>query len=238
MVEDVSGYVRVPLVLVNFLGLLVSLVAFLTALYTLSARRVPPSSPSRSFVVVLIQRPEIPALVLSSAGFVTASFGILGALRENICFLTVYIRLMVVVVILLLVGSALPFALPSVARGYVQQTVSRDLIAAYRDSAALSGFVDWMQARYKCCGGSPEGFRDWNLNPYFACDGHNPSRERCYVPASCCRRNDSSESLPPLHCGSNVLQASFFCFYSGGKRYASLSERIPSRTRWYTQPRE
>ncbi|XP_050023972.2 tetraspanin-33-like [Dermacentor andersoni] len=210
VVEDVSGYVRLPLVFVNMVVMLLSLLGFWSSLYTLLTHSsAPPGAPARNFVVVLFERPEIPALFLSSVAFVIASFGFLGALRENVTLLTVYVRLLTTMAALLVLFAVLVFFLPSAARSYAERSVSRDMIAAYRDSTELQGFVDWMQLEYRCCGISSEGFRDWNRNPYFACNLSNPSRERCYVPASCCRRNETSAIRPPdIQCGQNVLQVS------------------------------
>ncbi|XP_037555580.1 tetraspanin-33 [Dermacentor silvarum] len=210
IVEDVSGYVRLPLVFVNMVVMLLCLLGFWSSLYTLLTRSsVPPGAPARNFVVVLFERPEIPALFLSSVAFVTASFGFLGALRENVILLTVYVRLMTALAVLLVLLAVLAFFLPSAAHRYAERSVSRDMIAAYRDSAELQGFVDWMQLEYRCCGVSSEGFRDWNHNPYFACNSSNPSRERCNVPVSCCRKNETSAGRPPdVDCGKNVLQVS------------------------------
>ncbi|KAK8783836.1 hypothetical protein V5799_008729 [Amblyomma americanum] len=216
-VEDVSNYVRLPLIFVNMLVLLFCLLGFLSSLYTLLTRSAPPGAPGRNIVVVLFQRPEKAALFLSSVAFVTASFGFLGALRENVTFLSVYVRLLSVLALLLLLSSGLVFLLPSAARRYVERSVSRDMIAAYRDSAELQGFVDWMQLRYHCCGVSSEGFRDWNQNPYFACDPGNLSRERCHVPVSCCRSNESAGRPPAFDCAHNVLQV--------GQRASTQPER-------------
>ncbi|XP_075527054.1 tetraspanin-33-like [Dermacentor variabilis] len=210
VVENVSGYVRLPIVFVNMAVVLLCLLGFWSSLYTLLTHSsAPPGAPARNFVVVLFERPEIPALFLSSVALVTASFGFLGALRENVTLLTVYVRILTALAALLVLFAVLVFFLPSAARSYAQRSVSRDMIAAYRDSAELQGFVDWMQLEYRCCGISSEGFRDWNHNPYFACNLSNPSRERCYVPASCCRRNETSAIRPPdIKCGQNVLQVS------------------------------
>ncbi|KAH6941064.1 hypothetical protein HPB50_012903 [Hyalomma asiaticum] len=207
---DVNGYVRLPLVFLNMAVLLLGLLGFWSSLYELltSSSQVP-SAPSRNFVVVLFQKPEIAAFFLSSVVFVTASFGFLGALRENVTLLTVYVRLLTAFAVLQLLAAVLVFFLPSAARSYTERTVSRDMIAAYRDYPHLESFVDWMQLEYRCCGFSSEGFRDWNLNPYFSCNKTNESRERCFVPASCCRRNETNAGrLPNVMCGMNVLQVS------------------------------
>ncbi|XP_070381250.1 tetraspanin-33-like [Dermacentor albipictus] len=210
VVENVSGYVRLPIVFVNMVVVLLCLLGFWSSLYTLLTHSsAPPGAPARNFVVVLFERPEIPALFLSSVALVTASFGFLGALRENVTLLTIYVRLLTTLAAILVLFAVLVFFLPSAARSYAERSVSRDMIAAYRDSTELQGFVDWMQLEYHCCGISSEGFRDWNHNPYFACNLSNPSRERCYVPASCCRRNATSDIRPPdIKCGQNVLQVS------------------------------
>ncbi|KAH6941025.1 hypothetical protein HPB50_012366 [Hyalomma asiaticum] len=204
---DVNGYVRLPLVFLNMAVSLLGLLGFWSSLYELhtSSSHVP-GAHSRNFVVVLFQRPEIAAFFLSSVVLVTASSGFLGALLENVTLLTAFAVLQLLVAVLV-------FFLPSAARSYMERSVSRDMIVVYRDSPDLQSFVDWMQLEYRCCGVSSEGFRDWNLNPYFACDKSNESRERCFVPASCCRRNETNAGrLPNVMCGMNVLQRDRFSF--------------------------
>ncbi|KAH7935823.1 tetraspanin-33 [Rhipicephalus sanguineus] len=209
---DVNAYLRLPLVFFNMLVMLLGLLGFWSSLYALvTDSSAPPGAPSRNFVVVLFQRPEIPAFLISSVVFATASVGFLGALRENVTLLTIYVHLLTVLAILQALASVLVFYMPSAARSYVAQSVSRDMIAAYRDDANLQSFVDWMQLEYRCCGVTTEGFRDWNLNPYFACNKSNDSRERCDVPPSCCRRNETSDAavrLPNVMCAKSVLQVS------------------------------
>ncbi|KAL1462098.1 hypothetical protein MTO96_027300 [Rhipicephalus appendiculatus] len=174
---DVNACLRLPLFFVNMIVMLLGLLGFWSSLYAL--------------------RPEIPAFFISMVVFSIAAVGFLGALRENVCLLTAYIRLLTAVAILQALAAVLVFFLPSWARSYVAQSVSQDMIAAYRDDANLQSFVDWMQVEYRCCGISAEGFRDWNHNPYFACNKTNDSRERCDVPPSCCRRNDTSDDAGP-----------------------------------------
>ncbi|XP_077540341.1 uncharacterized protein LOC144152773 isoform X3 [Haemaphysalis longicornis] len=43
---------------------------------------------------------------------------------------------------------------------------------------------------------------------YFHCSEINMSYERCSVPASCCKANESSEGLENFYCGRNVLNMS------------------------------
>ncbi|XP_075740361.1 tetraspanin-33-like [Rhipicephalus microplus] len=209
---DVNAYLRLPLVFVNMLVMLLGLLGFWSSLYALvTDSSVPPGAPSRNFVVVLFQRPEIPAFFISTVVFSIAAVGFLGALRENVTLLTAYVHLLTVLAILQALASVLVFYLPSWARTYVAQSVSQDMIAAYRDDVNLQSFVDWMQVEYRCCGISTEGFRDWNHNPYFACNKTNDSRERCAVPPSCCRQNETSDAagrLPNVMCARNVLQVS------------------------------
>ncbi|KAH6941313.1 hypothetical protein HPB50_016097 [Hyalomma asiaticum] len=207
---DVNGYVRLHLVFLNMAVTLLGLLGFWSSLYApLTTSSHVPGAPSRNFVVVLFQRPETAAFSLSSVVIVTASFGFLGALRENVTLLTVYVRQLTAFAVLQVLAAVLVFFRPSAARSYMERSVSRDMIAAYHDYPDLQSFVDWMQLEYRCCAVSSEGFRDWNHNAYFACNETNVSRERCFVPASCCRRNETNAGrLPNVMCGMNVLQVS------------------------------
>ncbi|KAL1433421.1 hypothetical protein MTO96_012543 [Rhipicephalus appendiculatus] len=233
---DVNACLRLPLFFVNMIVMLLGLLGFWSSLYALvTDSSAPPGAPSRNFVVVLFQRPEIPAFFISTVVFSIAAVGFLGALRENVCLLTAYIRLLTAVAILQALAAVLVFFLPSWARSYVAQSVSQDMIAAYRDDANLQSFVDWMQVEYRCCGISTEGFRDWNHNPYFACNKTNDSRERCDVPPSCCRRNKTSDDdagrLPNVMCARHVLQAAWTRVYT-----RSCSDAVFARMQDHAMP--
>ncbi|KAG0413560.1 hypothetical protein HPB47_009293 [Ixodes persulcatus] len=72
----------------------------------------------------------------------------------------------------------------------------------HRDLLAMRPYGS--QEDLKCCGLSDKSFRDWNDNMYFNCSRSNPSYERCSVPHSCCKRNDSHQVVS-LFCGRGVL---------------------------------
>ncbi|KAH9381357.1 hypothetical protein HPB48_020757 [Haemaphysalis longicornis] len=97
---------------------------------------------------------------------------------------------------------------PGGAKKVLQETLSEKLVVHYRDTADSVQVVDALQRGLKCCGMTREGFRDWNHNDYFHCSEINMSYERCSVPASCCKANESSEGLENFYCGRNVLNMS------------------------------
>ncbi|CAN7985183.1 unnamed protein product, partial [Ixodes pacificus] len=215
VIVDVNNGTRVPLVVFNFFVILLSITAFWASIALvlhrngLAAHARNHTIP-KSILIKIVERPEVPAFLLYGFLFVTAAVGFLGGLRENVCLLTTHAVLVGALACVALIFSCLAFVLPASARNYVKHQVSVQLIESYRESEGLQAMIDWIQINYKCCGISEDTYRDWSLNPYFQCDRDNLSRERCGVPASCCRRNDSKADEPVMNvqCGAKVLQIS------------------------------
>ncbi|KAH0617216.1 hypothetical protein JD844_029057 [Phrynosoma platyrhinos] len=70
---------------------------------------------------------------------------------------------------------------------------------------------------FSCCGGI--SYKDWSQNMYFNCTAHNPSRERCSVPYSCCLQAEDQSVINTM-CGQgmqalNFLEASEFIYTNG-----------------------
>lgn len=98
--------------------------------------------------------------------------------------------------------------------GFIETTLSDELIQNYRDDLDFQNLIDLVQKDFECCGISSSGYRDWSKNPYFNCTKNredNPSVERCGVPFSCCLK-DVQRSLSPddnlvnIMCGFGVQE--------------------------------
>ncbi|KAH8024386.1 hypothetical protein HPB51_022870 [Rhipicephalus microplus] len=205
-------------VVVNLVIMLLSLVALWCATYSYAVR---PSSERgnllnnvmrKSFLYTLFMHLDVFILVLSVSLSVVAAFGLVGALRENITVLEAYQSLLALTILLNSVAAVAGTVMPQSARNHLRQTAFVEFIQSYRETEYFQHMIDALQASMRCCGFSEDAFRDWNLNEYFHCASGNPSRERCSVPFSCCRRrvlgdNETSEVSMPVgrFCGHGVL---------------------------------
>lgn len=164
----------------------------------------------RDFIDVALD----PSLLMCIGGcliFILAFFGWWGALRENICFLRMFHIVLIVLLLLEVVFGVLIilyFYVPSVRAqldvvnptGFLKNGITR-----YRDDPDLKDSIDAMQEHFECCGASEtdEGYKDWDMNPYFNCTKSNPSAERCAVPFSCCKRTEGD--ILNIMCGFETL---------------------------------
>ncbi|XP_064487746.1 tetraspanin-33-like [Ornithodoros turicata] len=210
--EDVHRTTRVSLIVCNLLVMLISLVVLWGSVVAIWTR--PPSQGGfwehihNNAIFAIAMHMELPFLVLSLFAFATASFGMLGALRENKKLLSIYNKCLLVAVLIVSACLVAYCLLPASLKRSVKDRYFSDFIVNYRRSPDFQKLVDGMQEHFRCCGISDENFRDWDLNPYFSCKDDNPSRERCNVPYSCCRRNDSQQLPLSTLCGAKMLAVS------------------------------
>ncbi|CAN7989438.1 unnamed protein product, partial [Ixodes hexagonus] len=208
--EDVGFTRRAILVGVNLVIILVFL-AVLWVSFAASQNRPGHSIAfwrhlfTRSFLFTSVMHFEIILVIVSVLALITSSVGFLGALRENRFFLDIYNFGLIIFITIATIVALLMTVLPLALRNHLQSGVYQDFITSYRDSPDLQQIIDNLQESLRCCGFSTDSFRDWQHNSYFRCADDNPSRERCAVPASCCRVNDTATTPPNLQCGSSIL---------------------------------
>ncbi|XP_077540337.1 tetraspanin-33-like isoform X1 [Haemaphysalis longicornis] len=150
-------------------------------------------------------------VVLALAGgalFVVSFCGCVGTLRENLFLLQLYSCTLTLIITANVLFCAAVIILPGGVKQVVEQTLSEKLVIHYRDTVDSAQLVDTLQRGLKCCGMTTSNFRDWNRNDYFHCSAINLSHERCSVPASCCKTNESSADVQNFYCGRNVLNMS------------------------------
>jgi len=128
--------------------------------------------------------------------FVVSSFGVMGALRENICCLRVYQYSIVLTLLLIFCAGLLGFAFwPEIKK--LMETKLRSAIIQYVDSEPLRNLIDMIQRELECCGGL--NIDDWDSNPYFTCFKKGSYRS-CGVPWSCCFRKHERNRM----CGLRI----------------------------------
>ncbi|XP_064479439.1 tetraspanin-14-like [Ornithodoros turicata] len=207
---DVNPYVRLPLVLLNmfiwFLGISIILVGLYAYFETGGDARY---SNTRTLYSWILVRLEVAVMAVGATMVSLSLCGCLGALRENTCLLTTYSYFITALLLINLLIGLLVFFLPSQFKRFLRHTLTKNLVVHYRDSADLQEIIDSVQTDLQCCGVTQRSFRDWNDNIYFNCSHSNPSYERCSVPHSCCRRNESDPEAS-LFCGRGVLNKTDF----------------------------
>ncbi|XP_065288432.1 tetraspanin-33-like isoform X1 [Dermacentor albipictus] len=209
---DVNPLVRYPLLMLNlvlwFLGLLLFVTGMSLYVYSFAGEDGTDILSSIDSTSAIFTRVEIIVSLGGMSLFVVSFCGCVGALRENRFLLQLYSHALTALIAVSVVFAVVVFYVPGGMRKVLQSTLSESLVVHYRDSVDTEQLVDALQRGLKCCGVSHENFRDWNRNMYFNCTFQNPSYERCSVPHSCCRKNDSLTSgdvAASRYCGKNVL---------------------------------
>ena len=134
--------------------------------------------------------PAIVLIVVGCVTFIVGFCGCLGALRENIFLLKIFLWSLVVLFILEVIGAILAFVFRGDVEKFVKDQVKTG-IERYREDADLQNFIDFVQQQFECCGGKNP--IDWvtseGSNKYFNCTPP-PDRppEACGVPFSCCKK--------------------------------------------------
>jgi len=158
-------------------------------------------------------------LIICGGVIAIVSFaGCIGALRENMCLLKFYSFCLLLFFLLEMALAALGFIFPYKVSGFLEGTLSEELIQNYRDDLDFQNLIDLVQKDFECCGISKDGgYKDWSKNPYFNCTKNkddNPSVERCGVPFSCCLQNVQTElnddGLVNIMCGFGVQDRTVF----------------------------
>lgn len=115
--------------------------------------------------------------------FLITFCGCIGALRENVCLLTMFCGAVGLIFALEIASGVLAFTMRDKLEEVVDNKL-REAIVKYRDPRFedLQLLIDTSQTELKCCGS--KSYTDWQLNLYFNCS--TPSPEACGVPFSCC----------------------------------------------------
>ncbi|XP_024118794.1 tetraspanin-15 [Oryzias melastigma] len=72
----------------------------------------------------------------------------------------------------------------------------------YYDDLDFKNIMDYVQKKFKCCGGAD--YKDWEVNMYHNCSAPGPLA--CGVPYTCCATSKPNE-VPNTLCGSKALEA-------------------------------
>ena len=123
--------------------------------------------------------------------FLVGFFGCLGALRENVTMLKIFMWSLIVLFVLQIIAAVLAFVFKDELEDKARENID-DAIVNYREDADLRNLIDFIQREFECCGADDQ--QDWGkLNRHFNCtDGKAITElyESCGVPFSCCKTTD------------------------------------------------
>ncbi|XP_072882900.1 tetraspanin-15 [Hemitrygon akajei] len=142
--------------------------------------------------------PAIILIVLGILMFVVSFIGVLASLRDNLCLLNVFLYTLTIGLILELMGGIVALIFRNQTLDFINNNI-RDGIEHYYDDLDFKNIMDFVQQKFKCCGG--QDFTDWTANMYHNCKGAGPLA--CGVPFSCCVHNKTD--VVNTMCGYKTL---------------------------------
>ncbi|XP_061670293.1 tetraspanin-15 [Syngnathoides biaculeatus] len=143
-----------------------------------------------------------PALILILLGivmFVVSFIGVLASLRDNLTLLKVFMYTLVVCLILELLGGILALVFRNQTVDLLNKNIRRGIVNYY-DDLDFKNIMDYVQTKFKCCGG--QEYKDWSVNMYHNCSALGPLA--CGVPYTCC--NTKPNEVANTLCGYKVLE--------------------------------
>ncbi|XP_062504202.1 tetraspanin-5-like [Corticium candelabrum] len=143
-------------------------------------------------------------IFLGCVMFILGFFGCVGALRENVFLLRVFMWSLIVLFVFQVGGSISAFVFRDKVKEEVEDKVE-EMMMKYRDDADLANLIDFIQEKFECCG--QMGAEDWGqFNKYFNCSSGKSIvelPESCGVPFSCCKTSDERVNT---QCGYGLLE--------------------------------
>ncbi|RVE74636.1 hypothetical protein OJAV_G00024090 [Oryzias javanicus] len=143
-----------------------------------------------------------PAIILIVQGLVmllVSLIGAVGSLRDNITLLKIFMYTLVVFLVLELLGGIVVLALRTQTKKLFNKSIRKGMMNYY-DDLDFKNIMDYVQKKFKCCGGTD--FKDWEVNMYHNCSAPGPLA--CGVPYTCCVTSKPNEVANTL-CGSKAL---------------------------------
>ncbi|XP_069030178.1 tetraspanin-15 [Embiotoca jacksoni] len=144
-----------------------------------------------------------PAIILILLGiimFVVSFIGVLASLRDNLTLLKVFMYTLTICLMLELLGGILALAFRNRTVELLNKNIRKGIVNYY-DDLDFKNIMDFVQKKFKCCGG--QEYKDWEVNMYHNCSGTGPLA--CGVPYTCCITTRPNEVANTL-CGYKVLE--------------------------------
>ncbi|XP_066536025.1 tetraspanin-15 [Hoplias malabaricus] len=143
--------------------------------------------------------PAIILIVLGLILFIVSFIGVLASLRDNLTLLKVFLYTLAFCLILELLGGILALAFRHQTVELLNKNVRKGM-TNYYDDLDFKNIMDFVQRKFKCCGGTE--YKDWQVNMYHNCTAKGPLA--CGVPYTCCetKLNEVVNTM----CGYRVLE--------------------------------
>eukprot|EP00064_Thunnus_orientalis_P004858 superscaffoldBa00000459_g4871 len=125
--------------------------------------------------------------------------GVLASLRDNLTLLKVFMYTLTVCLLLELLGGIVALVFRNQTVDLVNKNIRRGIVNYY-DDLDFKNIMDFVQKKFKCCGG--QEYKDWSVNMYHNCTAPGPLA--CGVPYTCCIITKPNEVANTL-CGYQVL---------------------------------
>lgn len=145
-----------------------------------------------------------PAILLLLAGsvlFVVSFLGLLGALRDNLTLLKIFLVTMILGLIIELIGGIVALVFRNSTQGFINDNIRKG-IENYYDDLDFKNIMDSVQHKFQCCGG--QDYTDWRVNVYHSCSSPGPAS--CGVPYTCCDVLEGSQPVKNTQCGFGALK--------------------------------
>lgn len=128
--------------------------------------------------------PAIILILLGVVMFIVSFIGVLASLRDNLCLLQSFMFILGLCLVMELIGGIVALIFRNQTIDFLNDNIRRG-IENYYDDLDFKNIMDFVQKKFKCCGG--EDYRDWSKNQYHDCSAPGPLA--CGVPYTCCIRN-------------------------------------------------
>ncbi|TKS69993.1 Tetraspanin-15 [Collichthys lucidus] len=144
--------------------------------------------------------PAIILILLGIVMFIVSFIGVLASLRDNLTLLKVFMYTLALCLILELLGGILALVFRNQTVGLLNKNIRKGIVNYY-DDLDFKNIMDFVQKKFKCCGG--QEYKDWSVNMYHNCSAPGPLA--CGVPYTCCVTTKPNEVANTL-CGYKVLE--------------------------------
>ncbi|KAI5107837.1 tetraspanin-15 [Silurus meridionalis] len=143
--------------------------------------------------------PAIILIVLGIVMFIVSFIGVLASLRDNLTLLKVFLYTLALCLVLELLGGIVALLFRNRTVDLLNKNVRKGMVNYY-DDLDFKNIMDFVQRKFKCCGGTE--YKDWSVNMYHKCSAPGPLA--CGVPYTCCTTmpNEVTNTL----CGYKVLE--------------------------------
>ncbi|GAA6101490.1 tetraspanin-15 [Tachysurus ichikawai] len=142
--------------------------------------------------------PAIILILLGIVMFIVSFIGVLASLRDNLTLLKVFLYTLAICLILELLGGIVALLFRNRTVDLLNKNVRKGM-ENYYDDLDFKNIMDFVQRKFKCCGG--EDWMQWTVNMYHNCSAPGPLA--CGVPYTCCvtKPNEVTNTL----CGYKAI---------------------------------